>query len=46
MRVVVRRDDRYETTMKENNVDEWSNDDIVLWLGRRKNKDAIGWWRE
>jgi hypothetical protein len=24
----------------------WSSDDVVLWLGRRQNGDAIEWWGE
>jgi hypothetical protein len=43
---VVRRDDEHETTVKENNDDAWSSDDVVLWLGRRQNGDAVEWWRE
>jgi hypothetical protein len=27
--------------MKDNDGDEWSFDDVVLWLVRRKNRDTI-----
>jgi hypothetical protein len=27
--------------VKENYNDKWSFDDVVLWLGRRQNRDAI-----
>jgi hypothetical protein len=46
MGVIVRRDDGHETTVKGNNDGGWSSDGIVLWLGRRKNRDAVEWWRE
>jgi hypothetical protein len=44
--VVVQRDDGCETAIKENNDDEWSSDDVVLWLGRRQNGDTVEWWKE
>jgi hypothetical protein len=46
MSVVVWRDDGHETVVKENDVDGWSSDDMVLLLGRRQNRDAVEWWRE
>jgi hypothetical protein len=27
--------------VKENDNDKWSFDDVVLWLGRRQNRDAV-----
>jgi hypothetical protein len=44
--VVVQRDDGCETAIKENNDDEWSSNDVVLWLGRRQNGDTVEWWEE
>jgi hypothetical protein len=35
----VRRDDRYGTTVKGNDGDEWSSNGVVLWLVRRQNRD-------
>jgi hypothetical protein len=32
--------------VKENNDGGWSFDDVVLWLGRRQNRDTIEWWEE
>jgi hypothetical protein len=46
MGVVVRRDDGHETMVKWNDGDEWSSDDVVLWLGRKQNRDTVEWWRE
>jgi hypothetical protein len=46
MGVVVRRDNGRETTVKGNDNDGWSSDVVVLWLGRRQNRDAVEWWRE
>jgi hypothetical protein len=42
----MRRDDRRETTMKENHNGRWSSDDVVHWLQRRQNGDAVEWWGE
>jgi hypothetical protein len=42
--VVVRRDDRHGVEVKGNHGDVWSSDDVVLWLGRRQNGDAVEWW--
>jgi hypothetical protein len=42
----VRRDDGRETVMKGNDNGGWSSDGMVLWLGRRQNRDTIEWWRE
>jgi hypothetical protein len=46
MSVVVRRDDGCGTAVKGNDDGEWSSDEVVLWLGRRKNKDVVEWWGE
>jgi hypothetical protein len=35
MDVIVRSDDRRETTVKENDGGGWSSNDVVLWLGMR-----------
>jgi hypothetical protein len=37
----VRIDDGREMAVKENDNDKWSFDDVVLWLGRRQNRDAV-----
>jgi hypothetical protein len=29
---------------KGNDGGGWSSDGVVLWLGRRQNKDTIEWW--
>jgi hypothetical protein len=39
--VIVRSDDENETIVKENNDGGWSSDSMVLYLGRRKNEDAV-----
>jgi hypothetical protein len=44
--VVVWRDDGHGTVLKGNDDSGWSSDDMVLWLGRRQNGDAVEWWRE
>jgi hypothetical protein len=44
--IVVWRDDEHGTTVKENNGGGWNPDDLVLWIGRRQNGDAIEWWGE
>jgi hypothetical protein len=46
MGVVVRRDDRRRTTVKENDDGGWSFDGVVLWLGRRLNRDTVESWGE
>jgi hypothetical protein len=46
MSVVVRRDDGCGTAVKGNDDGEWSSDEVVLWLGRRQNKDVVEWWEE
>jgi hypothetical protein len=43
---VVRRYDRHETTVKENDGSGWSSNGVVLWLGRRQNEDTVKWWGE
>jgi hypothetical protein len=32
-----------ETVVKENDDDMWSSDDMMLWLGRKQNGDAVEW---
>jgi hypothetical protein len=32
--------------VKENDSGGWSSDDMLLWLGRRQNRDVVDWWRE
>jgi hypothetical protein len=39
----VRRDDERGMTLKENDDDGWSSDDVVLWLIKMQNKDVIEW---
>jgi hypothetical protein len=41
MGVIVRRDNRRGTAVKENDGSEWSSDGMVFWLGRRQNKDTV-----
>jgi hypothetical protein len=41
MDVVVQRDDGRGTVVKGNDGGGWSSDGVVLWLGRRQNRDAI-----
>jgi hypothetical protein len=41
---VVRSDDGREIVVKENDGGRWSSDGVVLWLGRKQNRDAVGWW--
>jgi hypothetical protein len=38
--VIVRRDDERGTMVKKSD-GGWSSDDVVIWLGRRQNKDMI-----
>jgi hypothetical protein len=40
------RDDGRETAVKGNNDGGKSFDDMVLCLGRRQNRDIVGWWEE
>jgi hypothetical protein len=44
--VVVRWDDEREITVKGNNGDGWSSDNVVLRLGWRQNRDVVEWWGE
>jgi hypothetical protein len=44
--VIVRRDDKHGTTVKENDGAVWSSDGVVLWLVRRQNGDRVEWWGE
>jgi hypothetical protein len=32
--------------VKENDGDGWSSDNMVLWVGKRQNRDAAEWWGE
>jgi hypothetical protein len=41
MGVVVRRNDKRETTVKWNNSGGWSSDDVMLWLRKTQNGDVI-----
>jgi hypothetical protein len=41
--VVVRWDDEREITVKGNNGDGWSSDNVVLRLGWRQNRDVVEW---
>jgi hypothetical protein len=41
MGVIVQRDNVRGMAVKENNSDGWSSDDLVLWLGRRQNRDTV-----
>jgi hypothetical protein len=36
-------DDGHGTTVKGNDGGRWSSDDVVLWLERKQNKDAVQW---
>jgi hypothetical protein len=46
MGVIVRRDDGHGMEVKGKDGGGWSSDDVVLWLGRRQNRDAVEWWEE
>jgi hypothetical protein len=37
----MRRDDGLGIVVKGNNDGRWSSDDVVLWLWRRQNGDAV-----
>jgi hypothetical protein len=37
----VLNNDECGTTVKGNDDGGWSSDGVVLWLGRRQNKDAV-----
>jgi hypothetical protein len=41
--VIVWRDDAREITVKGNDDEKWSSDDMVLCLRRRQNRDAVKW---
>jgi hypothetical protein len=41
MGVIVWRDDGHEIAMKGNYDSGWSSGGMVLWLGRRRNRDVI-----
>jgi hypothetical protein len=42
----MRTDDECKTAVKRNNDGRWNSDGIVLWLGRRQDKDTVEWWIE
>jgi hypothetical protein len=44
--VIVRRDDRRGTEVKENDGGGWSSDVVVFWQGMSKNGDTIEWCEE
>jgi hypothetical protein len=46
MCVVVWRKDGREIAVKENDGGWWSSDDMVLWPGKRQNRDAVEWCGE
>jgi hypothetical protein len=46
MGVIMQRDDGHMTMVKGNDDNSWSSDGVVLWLGRRKNRDTIECWAE
>jgi hypothetical protein len=46
MGVIVWRDDGHGMEVKGKDGGGWSSDDVVLWLGRRQNRDAVEWWEE
>jgi hypothetical protein len=39
--VILRRDDGRKAMVKGNDGGGWSSDDVVLWLSRRQNGDAV-----
>jgi hypothetical protein len=41
MGVVVRKDNGRGMAVKENDSGGWSSNGVVLWLGRRQNRDVI-----
>jgi hypothetical protein len=41
MNVIMRRDDGHVTVVKRNDDGGWSSDDVMLWLVRRYNRDAV-----
>jgi hypothetical protein len=41
MGVVVRMNDGRKTSVKGNDDGRWSFDGVVLWLGRKQNRDVI-----
>jgi hypothetical protein len=44
MGVIVQWDIGHGTAVKENDDDGWSFDGVVLWLGRRQNRDVVKMW--
>jgi hypothetical protein len=46
MCIIVQMNDGYKTTVKGNDGTGWSSDCVVLWLGRRQNRNMVEWWRE
>jgi hypothetical protein len=41
--VIIRRDDACGITIKGNDSGGWSSADVLLWLGRGQNVDAVEW---
>jgi hypothetical protein len=41
--IVVQRDDGRKTAVTGNDDGGWSFDGMVLWLGRRQNRDVVEW---
>jgi hypothetical protein len=35
--------DGHGTVVKENDIDGWTSDDVLLWLERMQNEDMIEW---
>jgi hypothetical protein len=46
MDVIVQMDDECKTAVKGNDDSGWSFNGVVLWLGRRQNRDVVEWWGE
>jgi hypothetical protein len=46
MGVIVWRDNGCKTAVKGNDGGGWSFDGLMLWLGRRQNRDVVEWWGE
>jgi hypothetical protein len=41
MDIVVWRNDESKTAIKGNDGNGWNFDDVVLWVGRRQNRDTV-----
>jgi hypothetical protein len=44
--IIIRRDDERVTAVKGHDSDGWSFDNVMVWLGWRKNGDAVEWYRD